>query len=167
MIHYLNHHQRVSKLIDAFGLVGYGAYWILNELILSAPEKSMSKSELRKSIGNSVSASMLDLILNEKEYFYQIDGRFFSELDRKNDLSPDMAFNALNKAGLAGRGFSKIIQIYGVSEKFMMEQFDKWKESNFSTVFKDEKHVFNSFNKWMSICEKPKTKADKVDWDKL
>jgi hypothetical protein len=167
MVRCHNHYQKLSKLIDSFGLEAYGTYWVINELIFSAPEKSMSKPELKKAIGNIANPKIVDCILENREHFYCIDGRYFSELERKNDLSPDMAYRSLDKAGLHGRGFSKIIQIYGVSEKFMMEQFDKWKESNFSTVFKDDKHVFNSFNLWMRNCEKPKSKVDKIDWDKL
>jgi len=167
MVHYPLHHQKVSDLIDRFGVVGYGAYWILNELILSSPEKSMSKAELVKT--SKIRSELVDLLLGEKEHFYQIDGKYFSELDRKNDLTADSAYRELDKAGLSGRGFTRLMQIHGVSEKFMMVEFEKWKKSNEATVFKDGRHIFNSINYWLRNCEKEKSQkpATGLNWDSI
>jgi len=167
MVHWPNHHQKVSDLIDRFGVVGYGAYWILNELILLSPEKSMSKAELVKA--SKIRSELVDLLLGEKEHFYQIDGKYFSELDRKNDLTSADAYRVLDKAGLSGRGFTRIMQIHSVSEKFMMIEFEKWKKSRELEIFKDERHVFNSFNVWMRNCEKEKIQkpATGLNWDSI
>lgn len=166
MIHYPNHHQRVSKILDSFGLIGYGAYWVLNEVILSHPEKSMTKPELVKA--SKIRSELVDLLLAEKEHFYCIDGRYYSELGRKRDLTSEDAYRILDKAGLSGRGFTRIIQIHSVSEKFMMIEFEKWKKSRELEIFKDERHVFNSFNVWMRNCEKEKRSIKtEVNWDSI
>jgi len=167
MIHLLDHHKRVSKIIDHLGLVGYGCFWILNELILSSPDKCMSKPDLVKA--SKARSELVDLLLGEKEHFYQVDGKYYSELGRKRDLTIENAEHSLDKAGLSGRGFTRIMQIHSVSEKFMMIEFEKWKKSRELEIFKDERHIFNSFNVWMRNCEKEKGQkpATGINWDSI
>lgn len=169
MTHYPDHHKRLSELIDSLGLVAYGCFWVLNELILSSPEKSMSKSQLIKATDKLIRPELVMQLLGKTEHFYEINGKYFSELDRKRDLTSADAENSLNKAGLSGRGFTRIIQIHGVSEKFMMTEFEKWKKSRELEVFKDDRHIFNSFNMWMRNCEKEKVKkpTNEIDWSKV
>lgn len=168
MIHLLNHHEKLKKITDKFGAEGYGSYWILNELIMSSPNKSLSRKELSEKSFPLVNPVVLRWLISDEELFHPMGDSILSSLDRTTNLSVDMAYSVLDKAGLRGRGFSKIMMIHSVSEKVMMREFESWKVSKTGENFKDEKHVFNSFNKWMSNARKEESIVkEERDWSKF
>lgn len=61
----------------------------------------------------------------------------------------EIAFELFNKSSLNGRFFSKMMEIYSLPEHIVVEQFEKWKDLNVGESFSSEKHLRNSFNKWM------------------
>lgn len=166
MNHYLNHHQRVKVVIDQFGIAGYGAYWILNELISSSPNKSMPKSEVLKKTNGLIPKEMAVKILDNKELFYCSGDWYLTELERKHDLSVEGAYLILDKAGLRGRGFSRIMNVNSIGEKDMMKLFEEWKQANENRTFNNEDHVFKSFNYYVNTRWKGKKQND-IDWSRI
>ena len=165
MKHFPNHYEKVKELLDQFGLEGYGAYWIVNELISSSPSKSMSKPELSKRVKGIIPSNLFESLINDKNHFYELNGNYYTELERTHDLTVEGAYRSLDKRGLFGRGFSKILQIYSTPESKMMEQFNKWMEFNKGVIFKDDRHIFNSFNYWMSKLPKEKKEVVSDNWE--
>lgn len=129
----------------------------------------MSKSQLIKATDKLIRPELVMQLLGKTEYFYERNGKYYSELDRKTDLTVDKTHESLDKAGLSGRGFTRIMQIHSISERFMMAEFEKWKIFKEGEIFKNDKHIFDSFNRWITNCEKEKVKkpTNEVDWSKV
>lgn len=159
----------IQLLLEEWGTAGLGTYILIKHHIL---EKGSSRlSDIVIDMSPHSSLEMVLSILNNYNFFYTLDGILYKTFSfDKNNLTVDDSDELFNRSSLRGRFFSKLKTIYTISEKEMMDELAKWKERNKGIIFKDERHLENSFSYWLKSGEftgNPQKSKTTIDWDSV
>ena len=158
--------SNIQKLIEDWGATGLGVYILLKEYVLRTEEAGLS--DILEYIDNYTSERCARSILDEYRLFYSLDGftyRIYSK--GKSEMFVDDAYDHFNFPGIKGRFFTKMKQVYGLTEDGVIKEFEAWKEHNAGVEFKDNRHLENSFSYWLKN-KKPEAKPKQaLDWSSI
>ncbi len=158
---------KIQELIKQKGLVGLGAYVMIKEIVENNPRKSSSVLNVSQGLSGLAETDLILWVLKSSGLFYSFDGAtYYSESERKQDVSVEDAYRFFDKSGLRGRFFSKMQSVHVLTEADLMALFEKWKSANELTRFTDDRHLENSFNKYILTNRGTKPKQS-INWDQL
>lgn len=158
--------QNIQLLLEDWGATGLGVYVLLKDFITRNEDAKLP--DILKYIEDYSSERTAASILNDYKLFYTLDGSSFRIYKHgNNEWTVDDAYDHFNFPSIKGRFFTKMKNIYTLSEDSVIEEFNKWKEHNAGVFFKDDRHLENSFSYWLKN-KKPENKPkENIDWSSL
>jgi hypothetical protein len=154
---------RIEKLINREGLIGLGLYAILDNELRKRGE--MKLSEMIDFASLYTHQDMVVKVSTLYELFFTNDNATFYPYGKKNgQFMVDDAYNLFNAPTIKGRFFTKLKNLYSLTEEHVLEEFGKWKERNAGVFFKDVRHLENSFNYWLANNKEKPVEKESVDW---
>lgn len=158
--------SNIQKLIEDWGATGLGIAVLLKDFILRTPNAKLS--DIMEYIDDYTSERIAKSILDEYGLFYSLDGSTYWIYNKgKSEMFVDDAYDHFNFPGIKGRFFTKMKQVYGLTEEGVIKEFEAWKEHNAGHEFKDSRHLENSFSFWLKN-RKPESKPkETIDWSSL
>ena len=158
--------SNIQKLIKDWGATGLGVAILLKDFILRTTDPKLS--DILEYIDDYTSERCARSILDEYDLFYSLDGSTYRIYSKgKSEMFVDDAYDHFNFPGIKGRFFTKMKQIYSLTEDSLMKEFENWKNHNAGVEFKDVRHLENSFSFWLKN-RKPESKPkESIDWSSL
>lgn len=158
--------SNIQRLLEDHGATGLGAYVLLKDFVIRNDEAK--ESDILNYASFFVSYNMASSVLKKYNLFYTVDGSVYRVYNAgKSERTVDSAFDLFNHKSIKGVFFSKMKQIYNLTEESLMKEFNDWRNNNAGFVFKDDRHLENSFSFWLKN-RKPESKPkETIDWSSL
>lgn len=158
--------SNIQKLIEDWGASGLGVAVLLKDFV--SKNNNAKLSDILEFIDDYTSERIAMSVLNDYGIFYTIDKSIYHVFIAENQIKfADEAYDHFNYSGIKGRFFTKMKQIYSLTEDSLMKEFEDWKNHNAGIEFKDVRHLENSFSFWLKN-RKPESKPkESIDWSSL
>lgn len=158
--------SNIQKLLEDWGASGLGVAVLLKDFILRTDKPKLS--DIMEYIDDYTSERIAMSILHDYDLFFTLDNATYHVYVKgMHAKTVDDAYDYFNLSSLKGRFFSKMKQIYSLTEDSLMKEFENWKNHNAGHEFKDSRHLENSFSFWLKN-RKPESKPkEAIDWSSL